>query len=58
MIFKFSACSEQYQNISLYIKGQKILIIHKWMDVCYPADIQSHIGCVDFLFTGNYTNAI
>ena len=32
---KCSACSAQYQNISLYIKGQRTLIRNNWLDVIY-----------------------
>ncbi len=58
MIFKCSACSAQYQNISLYIKGQKILIQHNCLELPYLIDIQLYIGYVECFFTDIYKNTI
>ena len=41
---KCSACSAQYQNISLYIKGQKSSNSDTRLIVCYVFNIQMFIA--------------
>jgi len=47
---KCSACSAQYQNISLYIKGQKSSNSDTRLIVCYVFNIQVFIASFDYSF--------